>query len=99
MPSATFADSRLSNAASSATANAAENSSLIRSGETAGNDGAGKEPGSFPIRETDRSGALGDDRRGHHRKERRGQRPVNSGAIIMIAATSDYEAERGEPVR
>ena len=54
MPSATFADSRLSSAASRATASAAENSIPNWDMSTVGREGVGSDPGSAPMRATSR---------------------------------------------
>ena len=57
MPSATFADSRLSIAASTATAKPAETSARTSVNEVCGSAGSGSEPGRAPMRATSRSRA------------------------------------------
>ena len=54
IPSTTLADSKLSNAASAATARARPISSLTRAGLNDGSDGSGSEEGSAPMRVTSR---------------------------------------------
>ncbi len=87
MPSATFAERRLSIAASAATANAAPNRSLSWPAENDGSDGIGKELGNAPIFATSMPGDLGDSVAMMTARSDEGNDRCIRGATTMTLAT------------
>ncbi len=95
IPSATFADSRLSSAASAATASAAEKRLLVVPSDRCGSDGVGSDDGTAPIRATFEMRDLREHRRDRDGDQGSGERArCTRGSTTITTTTTATRSER-----